>query len=155
MKRILVLENDAGVALLLCQVLSSRGYRVERAETGPQVLERLERGGPVDLLISDLFLSGMGGLEVILALEERGLALPVLVVSGYLENSVKARLQACPSGRGWLKKPFDLGELLERVEGVLRPQGEGRGSGGSPGPGEGREGGAGETFLGPLGGDFF
>ncbi len=128
MKRILVLENDGGVALLLTQVLASRGYLVERVETGKEALERLERGG-VDLLISDLFLSGMGGLEVIQALEEGFSSLPVLVVSGFLENSVKTRLESFPSVKGWLKKPFDLGELLERVDGILQEPGAGAGSG--------------------------
>ncbi len=128
MKKILVLENDGGVALLLTQVLSSRGYLVERAETGKEALERLGRGG-VDLLISDLFLSGMGGLEVIQALEERDSTLPVLVVSGFLENSVKARLQGFRAVKGWLRKPFDLGELLERVDGILQEPGAGAGSG--------------------------
>ncbi len=123
MKKILVLENDAGVALLLTQVLSSRGYRVERVETGAEALERLERPG-VDLLVSDLFLSGMGGLEVIRTMEDRGWTIPVLVVSGFLEGAARACLEESRIVKGWLKKPFDLGELLEKVEGIL--SGEGR-----------------------------
>ncbi len=132
MKRILVLENDPGVALLLTQVLASRGYAVERVETGGEALERLARGG-VDLLITDLFLSGMGGLEVIQALEDQYSPLPVLVVSGFLENSVKGRLRNARPVKGWLKKPFDLGELLERVEGLLQEPQKGAGSS-VPGP---------------------
>ncbi len=128
MKKILVLENDGGVALLLTQVLASRGYLVERVETGKDALERLGKGG-VDLLISDLFLSGIGGLEVIQAMEEGFPSLPVLVVSGFLENSVKARLQSLRAVKGWLKKPFDLKELLEKVDGILQEPGTGAGSG--------------------------
>ena len=108
---------------------------MERVETGREALERLGRGG-LDLLISDLFLSGMGGLEVIKALEERSDSPPVLVVSGFLENSVKARLLASRAVKGWLKKPFDLEELLERVDKILQNPMEGAGSG-AWGPAEG------------------
>ena len=130
MAHILVLENEAGIAQLLGQVFGARGHRVTHRERGPEALEVLAGGG-VDLLLTDLFLQGMGGLEVVAALEARGPALPVVVISGHIDQEVRERLEGIPLVRGWFRKPFGVEELVARVESCLPGVGP---AGPGPGP---------------------
>ncbi|HKW83146.1 MAG TPA: response regulator transcription factor [Burkholderiaceae bacterium] len=115
---ILIVEDDARVADFLQRGLHAEGYRVQLARTGPEGLA-LARDGDVSLLLLDLMLPGLDGLELCQTLRAEGRHVPVLMLTALadLEDKVKGlRLGA----DDYLTKPFAFEELLARIEALLR-----------------------------------
>lgn len=119
MNNILVVEDDARVADFLVRGLRAEGYRVELARTGPEGLA-MARGAQADaLLILDLMLPGLSGLELCQTLRAEGRHIPVLMLSALSNTEDKVnglRLGA----DDYLAKPFAFEELLARIEALLR-----------------------------------
>lgn len=116
--RILIVEDNADLAFGLRTNLEVQGYSVDVAETGPAGLEAATNSGP-DLIILDLMLPGMDGLEVLRALRRDGASMPVLILTAKGNEIDKVnglRLGA----DDYVTKPFGLMELLARVEALLR-----------------------------------
>src|SRR4029078_13325879 len=101
--------------------LEEQGYHTDLVDEGMEGL-RLASGGRYDLVVLDLRLSGMNGLEVLRTLGDRGLTTPILVLTG--QDAVDFKVQALRSGADdYVTKPFAFEELLARVEAVgRRPQ---------------------------------
>lgn len=117
-RSILVVEDDPRVADFLLRGLRAEGYVVTHARTGPEGLE-LARNDDLGLLILDLMLPGMNGLELCQTLRAEGRPVPVLMLTamGSPGDKVKGlRLGA----DDYLAKPFDYEELLARIEALLR-----------------------------------
>ena len=115
---ILVAEDERALGEMLCDNLTVESYHAEHVLTGPKALERMARGG-VDLLILDVMLPGCDGFEVLRQLRERGDETPVLVLSARGADRDRIRgleLQA----DDYLSKPFNLRQLLLRVDALLR-----------------------------------
>ena len=115
---ILVAEDERQLGEMLCDNLSLESYHAEHVLTGPDALERMEQGG-VDLLILDVMMPGKDGFEVLQELRARGDATPVLILSARSDDQDRIRgleLQA----DDYLTKPFNLRELLLRVDALLR-----------------------------------
>ncbi|MDH4088638.1 MAG: response regulator [Nitrospira sp.] len=110
---ILVIEDHASVRRLLAQVLKDAGYQVFEAATGREGLERF-REQPMDLVITDLEMPEMTGLEVILALTRAVSNVKVIAMSGHSADELqKARLMGA---RQTFAKPLDLPALLNAVQ---------------------------------------
>lgn len=104
-ERILLVEDDPAARDSLVQILHSLNYRVTAAGSGEEAL-RLETEHPFDLLITDVVLPGLGGMDLALELTRRWPDTRVILVSGYTSDSV-IRL-GVPSGLvRFLQKPFD------------------------------------------------
>jgi len=117
---ILVAEDERALGEMLCDNLTLESYHAEHVLTGPAALERMARGG-IDLLILDVMLPGCDGFEVLRQLRARGDGTPVLVLSARSADRDRIRgleLQA----DDYLTKPFNLRELLLRVDALLRRQ---------------------------------
>jgi len=117
MKRILVVEDEAGMRAGLAEVLGRGGFSVESAATGDEGLARLQRGG-IDLLITDLRLPGMSGLELLREARAAGAEAPAIVITahGTVEDAVAAlKLGALD----FLQKPFSPADLLHLATRVL------------------------------------
>ncbi|WP_311221288.1 MULTISPECIES: response regulator transcription factor [unclassified Acidovorax] len=115
---ILVVEDDPRVADFLIRGLRAEGYTVELARTGPEGLE-MARAAESGLLLLDLMLPGLSGLELCQTLRAEGCQLPVLMLSALNETEDKVnglRLGA----DDYLTKPFAFEELLARIEALLR-----------------------------------
>ncbi len=123
---ILIVEDDARVAAFLERGLRAEGYRVQVARSGTEglakareVAQQMHIDATPALLVLDVMLPGMTGLEVCQALRAGGVQLPVLMLSalGALEDRVAGlRLGA----DDYLAKPFAFEELLARIEALLR-----------------------------------
>ena len=119
---ILVVDDEAPTRWGLSLILESVGYRVSEATNGRQalaiILAAKKEMTPFDLLILDIQLPLMTGLELLDAIRNRALTLPVLVITGYSDEdtAAKLRLQGC---KACLDKPFKPDELLDHVKGVL------------------------------------
>ena len=115
---ILVAEDERQLGEMLCDNLSAESFHAEHVFTGPQALERMQNGG-IDLMILDIMLPGKDGFQVLQELRARGDMTPVLVVSARAADQDRIRgleLQA----DDYLTKPFNIRELLLRVEALLR-----------------------------------
>ena len=112
-KRILVADDERSLRELLAIVLRREGYEVQLAESGEAALAALKRG-PLDLLISDIKMPDMSGVEVLRAAKATDASLPAIMMTAYAstETAVEAmRLGACD----YLIKPFDVDELKLKV----------------------------------------
>ncbi len=116
---VLVADDDPDFASNIKDVLEKHGYRVSRARTGKQALDTALAGG-IDILILDLQLPVISGLEVYMQLQQRGRALPTIVVTGYDDAHVEAldSLRSL-SATGILTKPFDSGQLLTALGNIM------------------------------------
>ena len=118
MKRILLIEDEAGLVLTLTDRLAREGYAVESATDGDTGLERASRE-PFDLLILDLMLPRMSGLDVCRELRRRGIETPVMMLTArgaIVDKVVGLKLGA----DDYVTKPFEMAELLARIEAHLR-----------------------------------
>ncbi len=124
MSRILLVEDEDHLAQGLAYNLRNAGYDVEIAGTGEAALEMVERRG-FDLLLLDVMLPGIDGLEVAAQLRKAGHIEPIVMLSAKdrTDDSV-AGLDA--GADDYITKPFDLDEVLARVRGALRRQVWGR-----------------------------
>ena len=117
---ILVAEDERQLGEMLCDNLALESYQAEHVLTGTAALERMARGG-IDLLILDVMLPQKDGFEVLQVLRSRGDETPVLILSARADEQDRIRgleLQA----DDYLTKPFNLRELLLRVDALLRRQ---------------------------------
>jgi len=115
---ILLVEDEPSVRRPLEANLSRRGYQILTAGNGAEALEVLTRqGGAVNVVVSDVVMPGMGGLELARAVARDHPGVKVLLVSGYAPPSGDpgARLP----GDGILRKPFTVDELLHEVRTLL------------------------------------
>jgi DNA-binding response OmpR family regulator len=115
---ILVVEDDMRVADFLLRGLRAEGYRVQLARTGPEGLE-LARSSELSVLLLDLMLPGLSGLELCQTLRAEGNHVPVLMLTALSNTEDKVsglRLGA----DDYLTKPFAFEELLARIEALLR-----------------------------------
>jgi two-component system OmpR family response regulator len=124
--RILVIEDDPGVASFITGGLRESGHTVDHAADGPTGLD-LASAGQYDVLVVDRMLPGMDGLTILQQLREAGNRTPALILSalGEVDDKVKG-LRA--GADDYIGKPFAFAELLARLEAIgRRPAREGSG----------------------------
>ena len=134
MRRILVVDDDAAVRSAIKLLLETYGFEVVLAGNGRQGIKAVE-SSDLDLVLLDVFMPGMDGLETIKALHEVRPGLPIIAMSGALMRDSSApdylsfatKLGAIAA----LPKPFRPDDLLDAVK---RTIGETGGSGGLSGP---------------------
>ncbi len=110
---VLVVEDNAQVALFVAQVLRSHGFRVSAAENGKVALEYLATETP-DLILTDVIMDQMSGPAMIRQLESDGVDIPVLFMSGHTDDRLSS------SGLNTdrfelLRKPFTADELVKQI----------------------------------------
>lgn len=118
MTRVLLAEDDASISEPLARALRREGYEVEVREDGPTALDAALREG-IDLVVLDLGLPGMDGLEVCRRMRSEGHAFPVLVLTARADE-VDTVVGLDAGADDYVTKPFRLAELLARVRALLR-----------------------------------
>jgi DNA-binding response OmpR family regulator len=115
-QRLLVVEDDAGIQEVLRLELTEQGFDVQVVDSGEAAVEHVDKN-PVDLVLLDLRMPGMDGVETAKALKERRPNLPIVLCSVFdekrLEPYMGREIQA------FLPKPFTFRRLQTTVEGVL------------------------------------
>lgn len=119
---VLLADNDAAVSGLLAEVLRRSGVNVEQVFDGVSARDRVLAAVP-DVLVCDLDMPKMSGIDVLEALRDLARQPPTLVISGYLDAPIEARLAALPFVREVLRKPFDLMAFAARVGVLAQPDG--------------------------------
>lgn len=119
-RRVLVVEDEAEISTLIALHLRDAGYEVETAEDGAQGLAAA-MSGRFDLLVLDLLLPVMDGLEVCRRLRRESLQVPILMVTS--RTTETDRIVGLETGADdYLTKPFSVRELVARVRAMFRRQ---------------------------------
>ncbi|WP_189037790.1 response regulator transcription factor [Streptomyces daqingensis] len=118
MTRVLLAEDDTSISEPLARALRREGYEVEVRKDGPTALDVGLRDG-IDLVVLDLGLPGMDGLEVCRRLRTEGHTFPVLVLTARADE-VDTVVGLDAGADDYVTKPFRLAELLARVRALLR-----------------------------------
>ena len=116
--RILVVEDEEAIATGLVFNLKRKGYQVEHEADGKAAFARA-RGGAYDLLVLDVQLPGMDGFQICQQLRQAGVLSAILMLTA--RDQPDDKVFGLKTGADdYLVKPFDLGEFLARIEGLLR-----------------------------------
>lgn len=116
--RVVVVDDERNVAELLAMALANEGWQVESAENGQQALNVIREFGP-DVVVLDIMMPGVDGLEVLRRLRASGNDVPILFLTA--KDGVDDRVEAITSGGDdYVTKPFHLREVVARVRGMAR-----------------------------------
>ena len=116
--KILLVDDHAQLRSALRMILASAGYSVLEAMTGEEALAKVEKEGAIGVILLDLTMPGMGGLEACRRLRKITQT-PILVISVRREKEDK--VEASEAGADdYLVKPFGIQELLSRIQVLLR-----------------------------------
>jgi len=120
--KVLLAEDESMIRELIATFLTNLGFVVIEAENGKESLEKAKELGPenVGLLITDLVMPVMGGLELAAELRKLRPEMRVLFISGYTDDVVILGNQA-KTNTAFLKKPFNFDTLRSRIEALIAP----------------------------------
>jgi two-component system alkaline phosphatase synthesis response regulator PhoP len=117
-KRILLVEDEPGLVLTLTDCLADEGYLIETAQDGEIGFKRAKEE-TFDLLILDVMLPRKNGFDVLRDLRQHGVKTPAIMLTA--RGQIIDKILGLKLGADdYLTKPFDMGELLARIEAILR-----------------------------------
>lgn len=120
MSSIFVIEDEIAINKMICLNLNSSGYQATPSYDGKEALNTIMNGEHFDLALVDVMLPGVDGFSLLKPLTDRGIPVIFLTAKGDLDS----KLQGLKNGaEDYIVKPFELPELLARVENVLKRYG--------------------------------
>ena len=116
---LLVVDDEVILRQLAARILRRENYIVLEAGSAGAALEECARGGPVDMLVSDVNLPDFDGFALLEQLRRNNPALKAVLMSG---SSLDSNVRRCcvPAGTLYLEKPFDPGELVSAVRDAMQ-----------------------------------
>ncbi len=119
--RILVVDDLADNSFLLQTILEEEGYQVEIADNGRAALDKIT-ANPPDLVLLDVMMPGMNGFEVTRKVRQNPSLpfIPILLITGYTDPTPADGFDV--GADGFIRKPVDLDDLLQRVHTILQPK---------------------------------
>lgn len=119
MKKILIIDDDRVLRQTLAAALETERYEVGEAADGREGLNKALQGN-YDLVVLDIVMPTLGGLEICRKLREAGRQIPVIIMSGQKKKEMDKVLGLELGGDDYLTKPFGTDEFIARVHAVLR-----------------------------------
>lgn len=116
--RILIVDDDPNIREVLSVLLGSEGYSVDQAEDGEEALKKVDKDKNIDLVILDIMMPGMSGVEVCAYIRKKS-PVPVLFLTAKSQDQDKVEAYT-EGGDDYLVKPFSQTELLMKVKSLLR-----------------------------------
>ncbi|OZU88464.1 response regulator [Virgibacillus indicus] len=120
-KKILVVDDQPGIRMLLTDILENEGYSVSTANTGKQGLEEINSRS-YDLVILDYKLPVIDGSQVLKEIETGGIVLPAILISGLAEDITK-EAENYSFVKNVLAKPFNVEDISKTVKSILEAPG--------------------------------
>lgn len=120
--RTIVADDDPEILDLITLDLESRGMEVMRADNGVGLIDLVANQGPFDLIVTDISMPWMSGLQVAMSARNAGLRTPVIVMTGLRDDDALVRqVSSLGTNTVLLRKPFDLAELHGAMDLLLPP----------------------------------
>ena len=117
-ERILIVDDERNIVSSLQGILSDEGYEVACAKDGLEALEKIQ-SDPPDLVVLDIWIPGMDGIEVLNAIRNYNQEIGVLIMSGHA--SIDTAVKATKLGANdFIEKPFSYSQLIQAVESIFR-----------------------------------
>lgn len=110
--KILVVEDDLDTREILTELLEMQGHDIVTASEAHQALTSLRQQPDIDLLITDVSLPGMSGIELARVAKTTHPNLAIMICSGYGEQ----QFEALPFPVAWIQKPLEIDPFLEAIE---------------------------------------
>ena len=122
MKKILIADDEELIRWSLSQYLESNGYSVDIVFDGSEVIRKLENTN-YDILVTDLNMPELNGIDVLIKLKDMGIKLPVIVISAYFSDKLKD--ETISNGAyECISKPFEMDDVLNVVNRALKTKPE-------------------------------
>ena len=109
--RVLVADDDPQLLEAVSEAFMQLDANVVRASSGEDLIEQLATAGPFDLVVTDISMPWMSGLQAIRSTRAAGLATSVIVMTALTDSRIPAQVKALGANAVLLRKPFDLSEL--------------------------------------------
>ena len=121
MSTIMLVDDSATILLTISSILGKAGYKVEKAADAEDALRKFDAGVKIDLLITDLNMPGMNGIELIRAVRQLPAYKFVPILFLTTESLQSKRQEAKAAGAsGWIVKPATADELLDTILRVIK-----------------------------------
>ena len=120
MQRILVADDDPGILEAVAYALEDLGAEVIRARSGAELIEHLGTHGPFDLVVTDVSMPWMSGLQAMHSVRTAGLPTPVIVITALEADQVAEQVRTLGRNAVLMRKPFPLAELQDTARTLLR-----------------------------------
>ncbi|MGY4688388.1 response regulator [Salibacterium sp. K-3] len=119
MKKILIVDDQYGIRVLLQEILQKEGHYILQASNGSRALELLKEEHP-DLVLLDMKIPGMDGVEILQKRAEQGLApgTSVILMTAYGELSMMQEAEQLGAS-SYISKPFDIDQVREEIQKYL------------------------------------
>ena len=121
--RILIADDEEDCRELVSFALDAPGTEISTAASGGELLELVAEGGSFDLIVTDINMPWMEGLQVLASMREAGLTTPVLVITGVMRPDLEASVARMGNAK-LLRKPFAIAALRETIADLLVGEGE-------------------------------
>ena len=109
--RVLVADDDPQLLDAVSDALTRLDADVVRASSGADLIEQLATAGPFDLVITDVSMPWMSGLQAMRATRTAGLSTAVIVMTALTDPRIPAQVKSLGANAAFLRKPFELSEL--------------------------------------------
>lgn len=120
--RALVADDDPATLEMVTAVIERLGIEVTQAATGDELLEGIAEHGPFDVIVTDISMPWMTGLQVMHSVRTAGLPCPVVVMTGLRDPKIREQVATLGTRAVLLTKPFSLLELYAALEAVTRDE---------------------------------
>lgn len=117
--RILVADDDPDLLRAVADLLEAAGASVVRAHDGDELLQRMADDGPFSVIVTDIAMPWMNGLQAMQAARYAGLATPLVVMTALRDASIPERVRALGHEVTLLRKPFELEDLERAVAAMV------------------------------------
>ncbi len=118
METLLIVEDDEDVRTCMRIILEKSGYRVITAGDGVEAMEAFERHNDIALILTDVIMPRMNGMEMLKAIRETNPGIRAIFISGYTADCIRERGDL-EDGAAYITKPFKKEELLQTIRGIL------------------------------------
>lgn len=112
MAKILVVDDNEDILEFIREMLNMFEYSSVTAESGEKALDLLAGGQKFDLVISDINMPGISGIEMTEKIKKINPAMPVIIMTGYGDKEIIGK----QTGDEFIKKPFEIGEMMDLVK---------------------------------------
>jgi CheY-like chemotaxis protein len=109
--RVLVADDDVQLLDLVCDFLARLEANVARASSGSDLIQQLATAGPFDLIVTDISMPWMSGLQAMRSTRAAGLATPVIVMTALSDPRIPDQVKSLGGNTVFLRKPFAASEL--------------------------------------------